>query len=208
MSRPVIIIGGGGHARVLMDALCRCKRKIAGFVALNKKGIRIAGHKIPFLGKDAVVFDKFSPGRVELVNGIGSVGDMTRRRDVFLKFKRKGFCFAQVVHPSAVIANDVELGEGVQIMAGAVIQTGTKVGANTIINTRASIDHDGLIGSHAHIAPGVTLCGDVAIGNGSFVGVGAVVVQGVNVGENMFIKAASLIKNKKESFKRISQKNR
>ena len=174
--KPVVILGAGGHARVLQDCLALLKRKV-----------------LDVCEDDRLVLKKYKPQKVELVLGIGSVGDTQLRRDVFKKFKSKGFVFASVIHPSAVVAADVILGDGVQIMAGVVVQTGTKLEDNVLVNTRSSIDHDSLIGAHVHIAPGVTLSGGVTIGKGSHVGVGVTVIQGVTVGENCLVRAGSVI---------------
>jgi sugar O-acyltransferase (sialic acid O-acetyltransferase NeuD family) len=112
---------------------------------------------------------------------------------VFEKFKGKGFTFATIVHPSAVVASDVALGEGAQIMAGAIIQPGSRIGMNTIVNTKASVDHDCLIGDHVHLSPGVTLSGDVRIYNGVHIGTGATVIQGITIGANSLVGAGSVV---------------
>lgn len=188
--KPVVLIGGGGHARVVRDALVASGRSLFGVVDRDPAGVRVSG--VTLLGDDAAAM-ALDPGMVELANGIGGTGDTAPRRLVFETFKSRGFSFVTVVHPSAVVAAEVTLGEGCQIMAGVVLQTGVAVGANTIVNTRASIDHDSLIGAHCHVAPGATICGSVTVGDGSHVGAGAVVVQGARVGAGVLVKATSLI---------------
>lgn len=130
---------------------------------------------------------------MELVNGLGSVMNTALRADIFNKFKNLGYNFRQVVHPSAIIAKDCILGECVQIMAGAVVNTGTNIAANSIINTGAVVDHECIIGSHVHIAPGVTLSGGVLVGDGSHIGAGATVIQGVSIGRNALIGAGAVV---------------
>ncbi len=186
-----ILIGAGGHGRVLLDALSCLDINVTGYADLKDLKIVIDGKKIPYLGTDEVV-ENYDPQECLLVNGLGSVGDTTKRRNVWLKFKEKGYSFARVVHPSAIIAADVSLGEGVQVMAGSVIQTGVYVGANSIINTRASLDHDCNIGSHVHIAPGVTLSGCVTVGTGTHIATGVSIPQGIDIPENSFLKMMSL----------------
>lgn len=192
MKRPVIILGAGGHARVLIDALLATSREISGIVDPDPalKGARILG--LPVLGGDEVV-TQFPPADVLLVNGLGSVGSPVRRQKIFERFKGMGYSFISVVHPSAVVATQVELGEGGQIMAGAVIQTGSRIGANVIINTRVSVDHDCMIGDHCHLAPGVTLSGGVKIGSGCHLGTAATVIQGITIGEGTVVGAGSLV---------------
>ena len=192
MSRAVLIIGGGGHAKVLIDALRLNSVGIAGILDADpsRAGSTVAG--VPVVGDDSVI-GRFDAGQVELVNAVGSTGVPTARRRVFEEYKRRGYSFASVVHPSAVIAADVHLGEGVQIMAGAVIQPGCRIGKNTIVNTRASVDHDCGIGDHVHLAPGVTLSGGATVGDGVHVGTGAVVIQGIVIGSRCVIGAGSVV---------------
>lgn len=128
-----------------------------------------------------------------LVNGIGSVGNPTCRQATFEMFRGKGFKFATVIHPSAIDAFDVVLGEGVQIMAGAVLQPGVRIGMNAIVNTGAVIDHDSVIADHVHISPGACLAGGVKVGRASNIGVGATVIQNVSVGERALVAAGAVV---------------
>ncbi len=197
--KPVIIIGAGGHARVLLDTLSQVSCTILGFTSLclQRNITSDAFFELPLLGTDEQVFS-YPPETIYLVNGLGMVpgSGFLRRRDIYHKFKHKGYTFANIVHPSAVLAANVTLLEGAQIMAGAVIQTGTVIGENCIINTRTAVDHDVMIGSHVHLAPGTTVCGNVTIGDGTFVGAGSTIVQGIEIGANCIIRAGSVIKHK------------
>ncbi len=189
---PVIILGAGCHARVLIDVLVLRSVPILGLTdpCPDKSGPKIAGPRV--LGDDSVV-ENYSPDQILLVNGIGSVKSTELRKKVFEKFKRAGYCFTQVIHPSAVISSGARLLEGVQVMAGAVIQTGSLVEENAIINTGSSIDHDCQIGAHAHIAPGVTLSGAVRIGAGAHIGTGATVIEGKRIGESALVAAGAVV---------------
>jgi UDP-perosamine 4-acetyltransferase len=192
MTIPVLVLGAGGHAKVLVEALLAGAAVIAGVVDANPElnGMQLLG--VPVLGGDELV-ETFPPSEILLVNGIGSVGLPFRRRELFERFKNRGYRFATVVHPSAIIASDVELEEGAQIMAGAVIQPGSRIGSNAVINTRASVDHDCTIGEHTHIAPGVTLSGAVSVGGVCHVGTGATVIQGITIGSQSVIGAGALV---------------
>ncbi len=189
---PVVVLGGGGHARVLMDALCLCGVTIQGYSDPRQA----PGARGPFgaasLGGDEAV-EALGPERVRLVNGIGSTRDTALRRDAFARFAALGFRFATIVHPAAIVAPDVELGEGAQVMAGAVLQTGSRIGADAIVNTRASIDHDCRIGAHAHIAPGAVLSGGGVVGEGSHVGTAATIIQSITIGERCTIGAGAVV---------------
>lgn len=192
MSLPLIILGAGGHAKVLIDALLASSAVITGIVDpdLSLLGTTILG--VPVLGGDEVV-NEFPPTLIQLVNGLGSVGLPIKRQQLYEKFKGLGYSFASVVHPSAVIASDVILGEGAQVMAGAVIQPGCRIGIDSIINTRASVDHDCCLGNHLHIAPGVTLSGMVTVGKFTHIGTGATVIQGITIGCGCMIAAGAVV---------------
>lgn len=192
MSLPLLILGGGGHARVLVDALLTAGRVIAGIVDRDPAltGASLLG--VPVIGGDELV-EQFPPGEILLVNGIGSVGVPASRRRIFENFTGRGYRFGTVVHPSAVVAADVELGEGAQLMAGSVIQSGSRIGGNVIVNTRAAVDHDCIIGDHSHLAPGVTLSGGVQVGSGVHIGTGATLIQGIVIGDNCLIAAGAVV---------------
>lgn len=193
MSLPVIILGAGGHSKVLIEALLVSSAVITGIVDPNQilVGANILG--VPVLGGDDIVVDEFAPSQIQLVNGLGSVGLPIIRQQLYNKFKGLGYYFATVVHPSAVVASDVVLGEGAQVMAGAVIQPGCSIGINSIINTRASVDHDCIIGDHVHISPGVTLSGGVAVGACSHIGTGATVIQGISISNGCLVAAGAVV---------------
>jgi sugar O-acyltransferase (sialic acid O-acetyltransferase NeuD family) len=192
MNLPIFIVGGGGHAKVLIDMLRLRSMKILGIT--DTDSIRIGNDVlgISVLGNDEVL-SGYAPESLLLVNGVGSIHLPKTRMTVFEKFKERGFTFATVIHPAAVVAADVVLGEGVQIMAGAVIQPGSRIGMNTIVNTKASVDHDCLIGNHVHLSPGTTLSGGVHIGDVVHLGTGATVIQGVTIGRNSLIGAGSVV---------------
>ena len=190
--KPVIIIGAGGHGKVLLDILLNTGIQVIGFLDNDAalRGKEIFG--IPILGKDEEIV-RYQSDEVKLVNGIGSVGVATLRRNVYEKFKAQGFHFRQVIHPSAVISRRAVLEEGVQVMAGAVINIGSWIGEDTIINTRASVDHDCQIGRHVHIAPGTTLSGGVYVGDETLIGTGSSVIQGIRIGEGSLVGAGSVV---------------
>lgn len=194
MDRAVIVIGAGGHARVLLDAL----RQMDGMRVLgltdadaNRLGETVSG--LPILGDDPWLLQAHAPDTVALVNGLGSVRDTRLRREVFELFKARDFRFERVVHRSAVMAEDVRLGEGVQVMAGAVVQAGAALGDNALINSGAVVDHDCRIGDHAHIGPGATLSGNVIVGAGAHVGTGACVIQGLRIGKDALVGAGAVV---------------
>lgn len=195
MSKPAIVLGAGGHARVLIDALRLNGIEIIGATDAFPEKISQDKFPVPLLGKDDVVYN-YNPKKVQLVNGLGTIRVDARRANIFNHFKKKEYEFAVVIHPTATVARDVKIGEGAQLMAGSIVQTGCSLGPNVIINTGVSIDHDCVIGAHSHLAPRVVLSGNVVVGEECHLGTGAVVVHGVHIVNNSFIKAASLVTQK------------
>lgn len=187
--KPVIVLGGGGHAKVLLDTLILQGHNILGFTDPQSQA-SIWG--IPYLGHDAEI-EKFSPKDLVLVNGIGAVGNNSIRKKLFCLYKERGYCFASVIHPTAILSPRAVIGEGAQIMAGAVMQADVHIGSNVIVNTRASIDHDCKINDHVHIAPGATISGGVQIEESAFVGAGAVVIQGIQIGTGSIVGAGAVV---------------
>jgi sugar O-acyltransferase (sialic acid O-acetyltransferase NeuD family) len=203
MKRPVIIVGAGGHAKVVLDMLLASSVEIIGATDSNpeKLGTHVLG--IPVIGTDEVIL-QYKPEQVFLVNGIGSVSLPIVRTAIFNDFKTLSYSFVTVRHPSAIVSSDAVLGEGVQIMAGAIIQPGCNIGSNSIINTGTSVDHDCFIGSHVHLAPRVTLSGSIEIGDGVHVGTGTVIIQGIQIGRNSIVGAGAVVlKNVAENTKVI-----
>jgi UDP-perosamine 4-acetyltransferase len=192
MTLPVLILGAGGHAKVAIEALLRASIPVLGITDPDASLLGRTVLGIPVVGGDDEVL-RHRPDHVFLVNGLGSVGPAARRRELFERFRRAGYGFARVIHPSAIVASDVVVGEGAQVMAGAVIQPGTRIGCNAIVNTRASVDHDCEIGDHAHIAPGAVLSGSVRVGEGAHVGTGASVIQGIRIGAGSVVGAGAAV---------------
>lgn len=199
MGRKLILIGGGGHARVLKDTLDMFSHyEILGFTDI--KAVRNLG--VPYLGDDRII-KKFSKKDILLVNGIGSVKLPLQRREIYERFKKQGYRFLEVIHPHAYVSSKAKISQGVQIMAGVVINTGAVIGEDAIINTSSSVDHDCRIGKHSHIAPGVTLCGAVRIGECCLVGTGAKIIQGISIGSRVLVPAGEIIRTNKLSGRRI-----
>lgn len=192
MTRPVIILGAGGHAKVLISALRLQSVPMLGATDADggKRGQLLLD--VPVLGDDEEIM-KHGAETIFLVNGVGAVRVDPLRSLLFERFSGRGYKFVNVIHPSAVVCADATIAEGAQVMAGVVIQPGCNIGKNAVINTGATVDHDCYIGDHVHIAPGVTLSGGVRVGEGSHVGVGATVIQGVTIGRTCTVAAGAVV---------------
>jgi UDP-perosamine 4-acetyltransferase len=192
MSKPVILLGSGGHARVLLDMLRRLDVELLGLADPN----RLAGSEylgVNILGDDSAIW-AYPADSVELVNGIGSLPrDAGLRAALFEKCRAQGYRFRTLIDPRAFTATDVVLAEGVQLMAGAIIQSGTEIAENCIINSGAIVEHDCRIGCDVHIAPGAVLSGGVELGDKVHVGTGATIIQGIRIGSGSVIGAGSVV---------------
>lgn len=193
--QKLIIIGGGGHAKVIIDAiLAGGEYDVQGIIDQKlETGTKVLG--VSVLGTDEILPELYKKGIKNAFIGVGSIGDCTARRKIYEKLKNIGFDLPVIVHPKAVVARDVEFCEGTFVAASATINPGTKIGKNVIINTSSSIDHDCNIGDFVHIAPGAILCGTVTIGEGTHVGIGANIIQSIDIGKNCFITAKMLVKS-------------
>ncbi len=195
MSKKLYLLGAGGHACVLVDILKQNGQSLSGVFSPENDIERDILSDIPFFNNEDDIFKEL-PSKVHIVNGIGSMPDSSLRKLVQQKFSDKGYFFQQVISDRATVSTFAKLGEGVQVMPGAIIQAGAVIGANTIINSGAIIEHDSIIGEHNHIAPGVTLSGQVKTGDYVHIGTGANVIQGVSIADNVLIgTGANVTKN-------------
>lgn len=189
MNKPIILLGNGGHASVLTEILLLQNRNILGFTAPEKQ---TNSYGLAYLGTDELI-ETYNPEEVELVLGLGTVCISTIRQSIFEEMKKRGHTFTTCIHPKAIISSTAILAEGVQIMAGTIVQPHAQIGENTIINTGSIIEHDCVIGSHVHVAPGVTLSGNVHIGDESHIGTGTSIIQGIKIGGNTLIGAGAVV---------------
>lgn len=187
-----IVIGAGGHAKVVLDVLKLNKKNIAGLTDPNVlKGELCMGYSI--LGNDDELPGLYEKGICHAVMGIGHVGYPAVRNKVYKIAKQIGYEFSNCIHPTAVIAETVQLGEGNLLAAGVVINADACIGDLSIINTSAVIEHEVQIGNGVHIAPHATVLGQAVIGDNSFIGAGSVILQGVHIGKNCIIGAGSIV---------------
>lgn len=189
----VVILGAGGHAKVLLSLLQAVGADVRGVCDPGLAAQSVATWRgIAVLGGDEAL-DRLDPASIGLVNGMGQVVGSSRRQDLFEALRAKGFGFPALVHPAAWVDPSVMLQAGAQVMAGAVIQPDSTIGANTIVNTGARIDHDCIVGEHVHVAPGAVLCGGVNVARGAFIGAGSTTIQGVSIGESCIVGAGAVL---------------
>ena len=193
MKEKIVLIGGGGHAKVVVDAiLLDNKYEVEGIIDLSlEKGTKVS--ECIVLGDDSELEGIFKSGIKKAFIGIGSIGDCSVRKRIYLHVKKIGFELPVIIHPKAVIAGDVVMKEGTFVAASANINTGSKLGCNVIVNTAASIDHDCIVEDFVHISPKAVLCGGVSVGRESHIGAGACLVQNKVVGANAIVGAGCTV---------------
>ncbi|MEO1750161.1 acetyltransferase [Thiofaba sp. EF100] len=193
MNKPIVILGHGGHARVVLDVLRCLGWPVAGFLTPDlAAGTDVQG--LPVLGDDGWLEGERA-GDYTYVLGLGLLPHRpTLRADLYRRVRHLGLDTPTLIHPSAIVARDVLIERGAQVMAGAVIQPGCLIGEDALLNTGCRVDHDCQIGAHAHLAPGGVLCGGVRVGEGAFIGAGAVVLPGVRIGEGAQVAAGATVR--------------
>ncbi len=190
--KPVVLIGGGGHASVLADILLRQKREILAVISPDDLTDRAVFSGLTQLLADQDI-RRFSPDEIELVNGIGMLPHSGLREKLNLYYLELGYCFATVVADSAEVSPFATLEDGAQVLSQALIQAGAIVGEHSIINSRALVEHDCRIGAYSHVAPGAVLCGQVSTGVQAFVGAGAVVLPNCTLGSQSIVGAGAVL---------------
>ena len=207
-NKPVVVLGAGGHAKVIAETLGLAGRQILGFLSPDNDP------HTPFLnstilGADDVI-ERYSPGEIDLVNGVGALPQQDLRWRLAAEMRAKGHCFATIIHPTATISDQAHLDEGVQVMAGVIVQTGSYIGKDTILNTGVIVDHDCRIDENCHLAPGVVCSGGVRVKRGVHVGTGSALIQNISIGSGTVLAAGSVIYRdipEKVVFKQSRQEN-
>lgn len=187
--KELIVVGSGGHARVLIDAAEDAGYRTRGIIDLEYKNQNESILDYPVLGSFDVM-DQFDPKETCVIMALGNGH---QRAEYFNKVQSLGFPIPFVVHPTSIVSKHVKIGNGVFINAGAIINVKAVIGDNTIINTGAIIEHEVNIGNHSHICPGVKVAGRVTIGDYCVVGIGSCVIDYINIGNNVKIGAGSVI---------------
>ena len=194
MKEKVIIVGDGGHAKVVIDILQELdKYDLIGVTSkLNDKKVF---YGLPVLGTDEVLSYYFNKGIKNIALGIGGFKDNILRTNLFRKYSMEGYNIINAIHPKAIISKSVKFGTGVVVFAGAILSSEVVLGNNVIVATGATIDHETIIEDNCLISAGVTIGGNTIIGNGSLCALGSKVISGVIIESNVLIAAGAVVVN-------------
>jgi len=180
VTNKVILQGGGGHARVVLDCLLSQSAQVLALFDPQYEGDLFG---IP---RRSAYDAAFEPDALAII----AIGDnATRKRLAGLTRHR----FTNAIHPSVIRSPFASIGVGNMLLHGAIIQAQTRIGNHVIVNTGAQVDHDCTIEDYVHVGPGAVICGGVSIGEGSFIGAGATVIPGKKIGAWSIIGAGSVV---------------
>lgn len=193
VTKKMVIIGAGGHGKVVADILklTLTNGVVLGFIDDNEKalGETVAGLKVLGGISELRELSRTNPALCAVI----AIGDNKVRQKKAAEVCELGIGFTAAIHPRAVVAAGVTIGEGTVIMAGAVINTETVIGRHVIVNTSSSVDHDCVVKDFAHISPGSHLGGGVLVGECAQVGIGAAVLPRCRVGDGALVGAGAVV---------------
>lgn len=186
MTDSLLVLGCGGHGRVVADVAFACGY---GRIAFLDDTPEAPEAPFPLLGPMAMLEELAQ----DWPAAIAAVGHNAKRLELFRRLRAAGYETPCIVHPSAVVSTGAHLGAGVFIAPGAIINTGARIADAAIVNTGARVDHDCLIGISSHIAPGATLSGGVTVGERAWLGTGCSVRQGISIGDDVVVGVGAAV---------------
>lgn len=186
--RPIVVVGAGGHAKVIIDCLRHAGWQVIGCTDADATPRQCAG--VPVIGSDECLPRVRAEGVEHAFCALGPNGV---RQKLAQRLLDTGYVLPSFAGPGAIISRSVEVGRGVAIMPGAVINIDSRVADHVIVNTNANVDHDADIGSAAHIGPGASLAGNVTVGERSFVATGSAIIPGRTIGSDTIVGAGSVV---------------
>ena len=189
----IIMIGAGSHANVIKNLIELNNLRIHGYISPEETAL---SETLLYLGNDEEI-EKFSiEENVRFIVAFSFYNKTTHHnyRNFLLHYQKKIKFLKALIHPSVIMEDDVEIGDGSVICAGAIIGTRTKIGDNCVINSGAIIDHDCKIHAGCHVAPRATVCGGVVVEKFSLIGAGSVILNNLTIAEDKIISANSCYK--------------
>lgn len=189
MHDMLILIGASGHGKVVADVAKKMNQwHSICFLDDNTELKHVLNYDVIGTVSEAVKFKDEADFFV-------SIGDNENRKTILEKLMQLKCSIATLVHPNAVLSEEVVIEEGTVIMAGVVINSSTKIGKGCIINTSSSVDHDNCISDYVHVSPGVRIAGNVSVGHKSWLGIGSSIVNNLRICADCKIGAGSVVIN-------------
>lgn len=186
-AKPVAIIGYSGHGYVVIDIFKLSGRPVTAYCDQENKTNN--PYQLEYLGREQDALEQ-----LKKYDYFAAVGDNRIREKICTYLSNELLRPAvNAVHPSAVLADTVKIGNGVMVSAGALVNPMAVIGNGVVCNTGSIVEHECIIGDFVHIAPGAVLCGNVKVGRSSFIGANSVIRQGITIGEQVIIGAGSVV---------------
>lgn len=191
--RKLVLIGGGGHCKSVLDAALSmgCFDDIVITDPELPEGSTVLGCRVA--GADSALKELYREGFKNAHISIGGIESSVQRRRLYDVARDIGYLFANIIDPSAIVAESTILGHGVFIGKNAIVNADATISDCAIINTACIIEHECRIGAFSHVAVGATICGGVSVDADSFIGANGTIIQGVKVGMNSVVGAGSTI---------------
>ena len=192
MRTEVVGLGAGGHAKGLIEILAAGGQwEVVGL--LDPNPTRTSFHGVIVLGDDAEL-PRLAKREIEhFFVGVGGGVDTNLRRRVFERGEKAGLKAIAIVHPTASVSPSVAFGQGVCILAAAVVGADVNIGENVLINSGAIVEHDSVIGDHVHLTIGARVAGGCRIGRSALIGAGATILPGISVGDEAIVGAGAVV---------------
>lgn len=203
----IILLGAGGHAKSVVDCIERQgEYRIVGFLDKEERG-KACCKEYEVIGGDDDLPKFYEQGIRNAFVTVGFLGRSTVRDRLYDRLKQIGFQLPNIIDPSAVVAGDVELGEGNFIGKLAMLNADVKIGSMCIINSGALIEHECQVGDFSHISVGTVLCGGVTVGRNTFVGAGSTLIQGITVGDKCIVAAGVTLRKSIRDHEMVYEMN-
>ncbi len=189
--KPLILIGGGGHCKSVLEAAESAGYNILGVLDMPEEvGRAILSTKV--IGTDDDIPQYVD--KAEFVITVGFIKNPATRIKLYNKVKEAGGKLATIIASTAYVSKYATIGEGTVVMHQAFVNAGAKVGNNVILNTFSNIEHDAVIGNQCHISTGTMVNGDCKVGDNCFIGSQSVLANGISVGDDIVVGAGSLVR--------------
>lgn len=189
--KPLVLIGGGGHCKSVMEAAESAGYQILGVLDMPEEvGKEVLSTKVIGTDDDIPTY----ADKAEFVITVGFIKNPNTRIKLYNKVKEAGGKLATIIASTAYVSKYTTIGEGTVVMHHAFVNAGAKVGNNVILNTFTNIEHDAVIGDQCHISTGTMVNGDCKVGDRCFIGSQSVLANGITVGDDIIVGAGSLVR--------------
>ena len=191
MKKPLILVGGGGHCKSVLEAVESAGYRVLGVLDMPENvGKEVLSTKVIGTDDDIPAY----VDKAEFVITVGFIKDPSIRIRLYNKIKEAGGKLATVIASTSYVSKYAEIGEGTVVLHQAFVNAGAKVGKNVILNTATNIEHDAVIGDHCHISTGTMVNGECIVGECCFIGSQSVLANCITVGDDIIVSAGSFVR--------------